>query len=97
MHGAKIGIIIETSKEKCRFNLPTSRFLLKRLCRKGFEDGRSVAETSRRPPVRPHQSHLCGVLILLTVLVTDPTPYPSPTREGSNLDGRCDGRLDGRC
>ena len=34
-------------------NLPTSRFLLKRLCRKGFEDGRSVAETSRRPPVHP--------------------------------------------
>ena len=45
MHGAKIGIIIETSKKN----------------RQKKKKGR------------------CGVLILLTVLVTDPTPAPFPS------------------
>ena len=70
-------------------------------------EGNIDNKTSER--IRLHQSHLCGVLILLTVLITDPTPYPiperssptrslSPTREGSGCAYyESDGRLDGRC
>lgn len=37
-----------------RFDLPSSHFLLKRLCTKAFSYGRSLCDTSRRPPVGTH-------------------------------------------
>ena len=37
-------------------------------------EGNIDNKTSER--IRLHQSYLCGVLILLTVLITDPTPAP---------------------
>ena len=85
-----------------QFNLPSSHFLLKRLCTKAFRHGRCCKNTSRQPPVPPLTPPKGGEpqKLLNIRLMTDLAPLLSEGQGEAlvrevwrEVKGRYDGRL----